>query len=455
MAPTATAAASDHANSGPIKPKSNVAQVGSAPLASLRYTTEGRVQPTSRTTKPFTDEDIREFTEICKSSPLPKPPPVSCKLTSGAQQTPASDYPLASSIVARGVVYDASTLLSAVRGGQETRDAAMAELHHCLLSGPGVFIVKDAFDTSVVDRASRAFGAIIERERAANGGQARGDHFAKAGANDRIWNSFQKLAAEDPRTFVEYYANEILALASEAWLGPGYAITAQTNIVKPGGKAQEPHRDYHLGFQDAATAARFPLSAQVASQLLTLQGAVAHTDMPVESGPTQLLPFSQRFEHGFLAYREPAFREVFAKHMVQIPLTKGDALFFNPALFHAAGDNRTADVQRSANLVQISACWGKPMETVDRSAIVKATWDELQAFATGKTREVTPTEVEALLAAVPDAYSFPTNLDNDPPPPNGHCPPTQKDRVVQGVKEGVDAREMARRIDEYDEIRKA
>lgn len=34
------------------------------------------------------------------------------------------------------------------------------------------------------------------------------------------------------------------ALVSEAWLGPGYQITAQTNIVKPGGKAQQPHRDY-------------------------------------------------------------------------------------------------------------------------------------------------------------------------------------------------------------------
>jgi hypothetical protein len=30
----------------------------------------------------------------------------------------------------------------------------------------------------------------------------------------------------------------------EAWLGPGYRVTAQTNIVKPGGRAQQPHRDY-------------------------------------------------------------------------------------------------------------------------------------------------------------------------------------------------------------------
>ena len=31
------------------------------------------------------------------------------------------------------------------------------------------------------------------------------------------------------------------------------------------------------------------------SPVLTLQGAVAHCDMPIESGPTMLLPYSQRF----------------------------------------------------------------------------------------------------------------------------------------------------------------
>lgn len=41
-------------------------------------------------------------------------------------------------------------------------------------------------------------------------------------------------------------------LICEAWLGPGYSMTSQTNIVNPGGKAQEPHRDYresgHVSF---------------------------------------------------------------------------------------------------------------------------------------------------------------------------------------------------------------
>ena len=47
------------------------------------------------------------------------------------------------------------------------------------------------------------------------------------------------------------------------------------------------------------------------SALLTLQGAVAHTDMPVESGPTKLLPFSQRYPQGYVAWRRADFRAYF------------------------------------------------------------------------------------------------------------------------------------------------
>jgi len=207
-----------------------------------------------------------------------------------------------------------------------------------------------------------------------------------------------------------------------------------------------------LGFQDQATAARFPLVSQVASQLLTLQGAVAHTDMPVQSGPTLLLPFSHTYAHGYEAYRHPEFAEVFREMRVQLPLKKGDALFFNPALFHAAGDNDTEDIRRAANLLQVSACWGKPMESVDRLAILKQTWSHIQAFASGKTGRVPDQiEVDALLAAVADGYSFPTNLDRDPPPPSGHCPPTQLDVARDALQSGADQEAAGRAFDEQAE----
>lgn len=138
--------------------------------------------------------------------------------------------------------------------------------------------------------------------------------------------------------------------------------------------------------------------------------------MPIESGPTQLLLFSQHFDNGYVAYRHPEFVQVFREMMVQLPLNKGDGLFFNPALFHAAGDNRTKDFRRSANLLQCSACWGKPMEAVDRRKVMELIWPVLRGRV---GEELGGAKVEALLKAVADGYSFPTNLDNDPPPAGG------------------------------------
>ena len=153
---------------------------------------------------------------------------------------------------------------------------------------------------------------------------------------------------------------------SEAWLGPSYQITSQLNVVNPGGAAQVAHRDYHLGFQTAETIERFPVHVHRLSPVLTLQGAVAHCDMPLETGPTLYLPFSQSYLPGYLATGRAEFRDYFDAHHVQLPLAKGDAVFFNPALFHAAGTNRSKDVRRIANLLQVSSAFGRAMESVDR-----------------------------------------------------------------------------------------
>ena len=72
----------------------------------------------------------------------------------------------------------------------------------------------------------------------------------------------------------------------QAWLGPRYQVTSQVNVVNPGGAAQVPHRDYHLGFVDVDQLAAYPAHMHRMSAALTLQGAVAHCDMPLESGPT-------------------------------------------------------------------------------------------------------------------------------------------------------------------------
>ncbi len=106
-----------------------------------------------------------------------------------------------------------------------------------MLDGPGIIVLRRAFaDASVVDAASAVFHDIIAEQHA--GGRAGGDHFAKPGANDRIWNALEKLCLRSPETFAAYYANEMLALVCEAWLGAAYQMTSQINVVNPGGAAQ-------------------------------------------------------------------------------------------------------------------------------------------------------------------------------------------------------------------------
>jgi len=94
-----------------------------------------------------------------------------------------------------------------------------------------------------------------------------------------------------------------LVIRGAAWLGPNYQMTAQLNVVYPGGQAQQAHRDYHLGFQTSDMAARYPAHVHVLSPALTLQGGLAHCDMSLESGPTKLLPFSQAYAPGYVAWR--------------------------------------------------------------------------------------------------------------------------------------------------------
>lgn len=355
------------------------------------------------------------------------------------QEVHLADYPFAQEVSSRVVIYAADTIRNAMHSN---RQALMGELHRLLSDGPGVLVVRGAYtDHGVIDRHSEVFRQIITEEAAK---VVRADHFAKAGANQRIWNALQKAAEHSPESFIEYYANPLLGLIAEAWLGPCFQATAQVNVVTPGGQAQQPHRDYHLGFQTDEVVARYPLPLHRLSQNLTLQGAVAHTDMPLETGPTLLLPFSQHYELGYLAWRDQRFIDYFAGHAIQLPLHKGDLLFFNPALFHAAGTNRTPDQYRMANLLQISAAFGKPMETVNRERMMLALYPWLLKRV--KQGEMDSVGVSAVIAMSADGYSFPTNLDTDPPL-HGMAPQTGQQLMAQALGEGWPVERFAEAVE--------
>ncbi|KAK4548461.1 hypothetical protein LTR36_009371 [Oleoguttula mirabilis] len=370
----------------------------------------------------------------CYSTKLDKEnkPSLAAFKTLTQQVTLKETYPLSKTVTKNIPIYDCT----AFRLDDEAWvERLQDELYHILLNGPGVYVLKHFFtDLGPINAANVAYDRIIKREFAESNG-AKGDHFAPASANSRIWNSFSKFCLEDPESFTAYHSNPLFKLVCEAYLGPDYRLTSQVNIVKPGGNPQVCHRDYHLGFQTPEATAKWPKAMHTASQLLTLQGAVAHTDMPVESGPTRLLPFSQLFEEGFMAYRLPEFNDYFLESYVSLALEKGDAVFFNPALFHAAGENTTKDFARSANLIQVSSAFGKPMETIDTVPIVEACWKHVVAKYEAEGMSA---EVDALVRAIGEGYPFPTNLDRRPPAPGGMAPESEQDSMRRGLSERWD-----------------
>ena len=359
-----------------------------------------------------------------------------------ARQTDLADWPQAADVQKNVLIYDC-TALSPMLSDPAQHRALMAEWSEAMRNGPGVVVLKHAEpDLSMIDAATAMFYALIDAQnRAGSGG---GDHFAKPGANDRIWNSLEKHCLADPANFARYYGNPFLAAISEAWLGPHSQMTAQLNVVNPGGAAQSPHRDYHLGFQSRADIERYPLHVQVFSPFLTLQGAIAHVDATLESGPTQLLPYSQLWDVGYLGMGLPEVRDHFVAHQVQVPLEKGDMLFFSPALLHAAGTNKTKDVRRMVNLFQVSSAYGRAMETVDRARLVRALYPVLRAGQ--KDGSLTAEQITCALAASAEGYSFPTNLDRDPPL-GGLAPKTQKQLVVEALEHDWEPEDLGRALD--------
>jgi ectoine hydroxylase-related dioxygenase (phytanoyl-CoA dioxygenase family) len=166
--------------------------------------------------------------------------------------------------------------------------------------------------------------------------------------------------------------------------------------------------------------------------MLTLQGAIAHCDMPLESGPTLYLPFSQTYPPGYLAAPRPDFRAYFEAHKVQLALKSGDAVFFNPALIHAAGHNRSANIRRIANLLQVSSAYGRAMESVDRLGMSIALYPALQRLLAEKA--IPAEAADNAIAACAEGYAFPTNLDRDPAI-GGRAPQSQQALMRQALKE--------------------
>jgi len=359
-----------------------------------------------------------------------------------SQETRLEDWPLADSIDQNVPVY-AGDQVRVCSAKADKAQELMLEWARVFSTGPGLVVIKNAMpDMNVIDNANTIFTDIINAQR--ESGQNTGDHFAKPNSNDRVWNALEKHCMADPVAFSAYYANPCIALVSHAWLGPGYQVTAQVNRVNPGGSAQMAHRDYHLGFMSTEQAQAYPQHAHNLSPALTLQGAVAHCDMPLESGPTLYLPYSQLFEHGYIVFPQQEYQDYFNQHHRQLALQKGDMVFFNPAVMHAAGENKTSDISRLANLLQVSSAFGRSIETVDRVRMLKKLYPHLLTHSPDLDAF---TALSNVIAASAEGYAFPTNLDSDPPV-DGMAPKTQQVLVYESLQAQLPEKEFNALLDQ-------
>ena len=270
------------------------------------------------------------------------------------------------------------------------------KFNNILVNGSGAFVIKRLVPPSIVEKTNILIMDIIQKQI-----KPENDHFSN---NQRIWNFYEKFCAQNPKLFINYFRNPIFNLVIQSYLGPKYEISSQVNIVEPDSKSQIFHRDYHLGLMDIDEIIKYPDNIHKSSSNLTLQCLIAHTQITKENGATKFVPFSQKITNGYIDIHRHHTIKKCNENFIQLEMQPGDALFFNPALFHAAGNNNSK-YNRIANILQINSAFSKSMESVNYNLLQKLVKNELKNIHLNKN------EFDNIYEIIFNKYNYPRNLD--------------------------------------------
>ena len=105
-------------------------------------------------------------------------------------QTKKSEVPLSKSIEKNIPIYEGKEVNE--RSLEEDyKIALLREWSNVFKEGSGIIVIKKGIaNLKVISKATSVFTKLIETEKEKfNSG---GDHFAKPGANDRVWNALEK-----------------------------------------------------------------------------------------------------------------------------------------------------------------------------------------------------------------------------------------------------------------------
>ena len=100
-------------------------------------------------------------------------------------------------------------------------------------------------------------------------------------------------------------------------------------------------------------------------------------------------------------------------------------------------------------MLQISSPFGRAMEALDRTAMVRAVYPHLRAMkAAGRPQR----DLFNVVVATAEGYAFPTNLDSDQPI-SSLAPPSQVDTVLAALADDLTPIELDAALREQNERR--
>ena len=249
-----------------------------------------------------------------------------------AEPTDLAAFPHADRVEQGVLVYEAAAIRPLLQVPEGRRRPARRARRRPGRTAPASSSSRGPSRLGVVDRMTAAFEAVIATERAS--GPTSGDHFAKPGANDRVWNALEG-GRRRPRRLRRHYANDLLALGRPAWLGPGYQMTSRSR-VNPGGAARPSTATTTWVSSRPSGTGQYPRTSSDLSPVLTLQGARRLRHAP-RTGPTPYLPHKPEVRPTATSRTGPPDSRLLRSTTTSSSRWRRATRFFNPALFHAAG----------------------------------------------------------------------------------------------------------------------